>query len=368
MNTAIVDTAPATFTVVYDAGAGNDKAILVDNSGMMVRYIGRALAGLTTWSDLGLVGQSGPPILVQLPSETAQGLVFGEFATVYGVGDQMITETSAGYNATSSRYTDEMARVRFYAVLSRLLPTTQAVVKLGVGLNGNAYRKEGQRAALVQLYAGRHVFKADGRLFDVLVSPEVDVYAQPWGAARHFRRNPPVQLAERLQRQPLEQSNVLVIDGGRFTLDAAFLAPDPNRPGKLYPRDIFAFEECVDMMYRQLAAHIFKITGVYPSLELLERVFTSGKLSTDRTEIDLREVVAGIQWGVWISGFTKIQAQMTGRQVHYIFVVGGLVKVLGERITQTPIAGGRTLADMSGFAVDADPVWSVVLGYLPEFD
>lgn len=369
-------TAPQTTTVLagslpvyhvsYDAGAGSDKAISRDANGTVVRYRGLALAGLSTWSDLGLRDQRQPPIRIELPVEVEdQGPVFPAYNTTYGVGDEMLLQDDAGYNATGSRYFDDLALIRFYAVMSRVIPVTEALVHLTVGLNANAYKDERQRTALRKIYGRRHVFKADGRLYMITVAPDVDVVPQPWAAARHIRNNPPSRLLERIARYPIEQSGVVVIDGGRYTTDVVYLAPDPQRHGKLYPKDIFAFEEAVETMYQRLAARIFQVTGQQPTLQTLEEVFVTGTLRTDTGDVDLRVEVANIKWSVWISVFTKIQMAIAKVPLRYLFVVGGIAEVLGDRLAETPISGGRTLGELPGFAVPDEPVWSVVQGYMP---
>jgi hypothetical protein len=359
-------TIPFTHRVAWDDGAGNGKMLVRSvESGKETRHIDRAIHGMSTWADLGIEGQRDKPIqIVEAILENGEYSI-PEHPIVYGFGHQMLYQGDMAHDTTAARYTGTGADVRFHAMLSQTLDTTEAVIDLNVGLNANQFKQASEREAVRRFFLREHVFKADGTTYRVLVA-NVTVYPQPWSAIRYIKNNPPVELAARIARFPIERMTSVTLDGGRSTTDLVVMMPDPENPGKLKMAHIFALDESVSTMVARVSAKIEDVTGIRPTLRLAEQVFTTGILPTAGESIDLRHFVDQTKKAVWESMFTQVSGILrdAGVEMHYFFCVGGLAHVAREAILDTKIRGGKFLRDMPGFHIPEEPEWTVCRGYL----
>jgi hypothetical protein len=358
--------APTTvdFLVSYDAGAGQDKGIAYNSEGVeLARHADLALAGVSTWSDLGLRDQKPAPILIEEAVKGEDGsLEFQEHRIVFGVGGNMIYQEDARFDTSARRYTDNLALVRFHAMLSKLLKSKKGSIDLTVGMPADQYRDTVLRDNLKRFYTGQQLFFADGKRHDYYVAT-VTVLPQPWAAARAVRRNPPEKLRPLIAKYSMETSVIVVVDGGNKDTDVTVLRPSPNVSGKLDVTDMFPLGEAVNTMRNRVAARIQEITGDSPGLWLTEQVFTTGILPRGTEQLDISTFVADTKAAVWLSMYSKITERLGNTPMRYLIVVGGLGIVAADAIRGTVTRSGKLLDESAGFCIPARPEWAVVEGF-----
>jgi len=351
------------FQIAYDAGAGQDKIIAYTSLGVELgRHAEMALAGVSQWSDLGLRDQRPSPILIEESVRVDDTDEFLEHRIVYGVGANMIYQPDARFDTSARRYTDNLAKVRFHAAISKVLKAREGSIALTVGLSADQYRDVVIRDTVKRFYAGKHLFMADGKRREYYVA-EVTVLPQPWAAARAVRQNPPEKFTAMLATYPMSESVTVVVDGGNKDTDVTILRPSTTKAGSLEVTDMFSTEEAVNTMRQRVATRIYEITGETPSLWLTESVFTTGILPRGHENVDLSVFVADTKTAVWLSMYSKIAERLAKVPMRYFIVVGGLGIVAADAIYGTVLSSGKKLRDMPGFCIPSNPSWVVVEGF-----
>lgn len=353
--TAVRQTRPR-FRVAIDDGAGQTKAIAAIGSGDHRSYIDASLVALSTYQNQGIVDQASQPTIVQEALQTDTGYMYP--GSEYAVGRHVATmATRAYYQMGDDRYTTHQAKIRLYAALAGVGGEQHnADIDLIVGVNASV--GPAKRDEIEQFFRGEHVFRVGDRTYAYTVQT-VTAYPQPLAAALHIKSNPPTVFEAMLRDLPFASANVLFLDGGNNWFDIALLEPSLDVANKHSVTKLFAIEGGVHGYRKRVAGLLSRIRGQEPNLREIERAMTTGTATNQHGKaVSISDTLQELRHETWQTDMAAIRDQITGTTVHYIVAVGGYPIVMEDAMRNS--SWGR----YAGFAIAADPVWTVARGLL----
>ncbi len=355
--------------VVFDDGTGFTKGRLLNTkTGEEKTY--RELAIVTPNDEMldeYVMGGPTPGHVVAIPGQVFSNLV-GPAGLRYG---------RASFEGGKHRYTTPAAINRFYACLGTLLGDMQeATVHLTAGANDEVIRTA--RNTIRRMFENPdangkpqpHVFSVDQKSYRVTIA-RAFIPSQATSAAKSVRVTPPKSLETRIAQFPMESSTIVVIDGGRLSVDVAVLQPDEERPGQMQPVKRFSIMKGVGEMVTRLSNYITAQTGKVPATRQMEWIINPriehlyGWISTDEGKLDLRPAIAETFQQVWREIWQDISTEIKGVPFAYVLVVGGMAIVAADAIKATELptkTGHILLGNYKGFAIPDEPHLAVARG------